>query len=35
MTDDRVIADNGQPFAIVHQYDRYQPWKEILEAKYA
>lgn len=35
MTDGRVIADNGQPFAIVHQYDRYQPWKEILEAKYA
>ena len=27
MKDDGLIyADNGLPFAIVHQYDRYQPW---------
>jgi hypothetical protein len=29
-----VFADNGKPFTIVHQYDRYQPWKEILEEKH-
>jgi protein YibB len=28
MVDGMVIADNGNPFTIVHQYDRYQPWKE-------
>jgi hypothetical protein len=27
MKDDGLIyADNGKPFSIVHQYDRYQPW---------
>jgi hypothetical protein len=30
-----VYADNGKPFAIVHQYDRYQPWKEIILNKYS
>ena len=34
MKDDIVYADNGKPFAIVHQYDRFQPWKEILLEKY-
>jgi protein YibB len=26
--DGLIYADNGLPFSIVHQYDRYQPWKE-------
>ena len=30
MTNGLVIADNGKPFTIIHQYDRYQPWKEKL-----
>ena len=34
MKDDIVYADNGKPFAIVHQYDRFQPWKEILLKKF-
>lgn len=24
----KVVNEKGQPYAIVHQYDRYQPWKE-------
>jgi hypothetical protein len=35
MKDGKIYADNGKPFAIVHQYDRYQPWKEILLQKYS
>jgi hypothetical protein len=36
MKDDGLVyADNGKPFAIVHQYDRFQPWKEILLQKYS
>lgn len=33
--DELVYADNGKPFVIVHQYDRFQPWKEILLKKYS
>lgn len=35
MKDDIVYAENGKPYAIVHQYDRFQPWKEIILKKYA
>ena len=24
----KVVNEKGHPYAIVHQYDRYQPWKE-------
>ena len=34
MKDTIVYAENGKPYSIVHQYDRYQPWKEILLEKY-
>jgi hypothetical protein len=34
MIDDQVCNAAGEPYAIVHQYDRYQPWKEILTQKY-
>lgn len=30
MIDGKVCTPNGIPYAIVHQYDRYQPWKESL-----
>jgi hypothetical protein len=32
--DGLIYADNGKPFAIVHQYDRYQPWKDSITKKY-
>lgn len=35
MKNDLVINSKKQPYAIVHQYDRYQPWKEILIEKYS
>jgi hypothetical protein len=35
MIDDQVCNAKGEPYAIVHQYDRYQPWKEILTNKFA
>jgi protein YibB len=31
--DGLIYADNGKPFSIVHQYDRYQPWKEHILGK--
>jgi len=35
MKDDGLIyAENGKPYAIVHQYDRFQPWKDALLQKY-
>lgn len=34
MKDGLIYADNGKPFAIVHQYDRFQPWKEIILERY-
>jgi hypothetical protein len=30
-----ICNANGQAFTIVHQYDRYQPWKETLLEKHA
>jgi hypothetical protein len=35
MIDEKVCNSQGQPYAIVHQYDRYTPWKEILLKKYS
>jgi hypothetical protein len=35
MIGDQVCNAKGEPYAIVHQYDRYQPWKEILTNKFA
>jgi len=36
MNDDGIVCNSkGEPFTIVHQYDRYEPWKEILLKKYA
>lgn len=35
MINGQVISSNSKPYVIVHQYDRYQPWKEILLEKYA
>jgi hypothetical protein len=33
--DGLIYAENGKPYAIVHQYDRFQPWKEALLEKYS
>lgn len=30
LIDGKVCNELGVPYAIVHQYDRYQPWKEVL-----
>lgn len=35
MINEQVCNAAGEPYAIVHQYDRYQPWKEILTNKFA
>ena len=36
MKDDGLIyAENGKPYAIVHQYDRFHPWKELLLNKFS
>ena len=35
MIDDQVCNSKGEPYAIVHQYDRFIPWKEVLLKKYA
>ena len=29
-----VVTSTGNPFTIVHQYDRVPEWKQIIEAKY-
>jgi hypothetical protein len=34
MKDGQVCNALGEPYAIVHQYDRYQPWKELLTNKF-
>lgn len=34
LVDNTVCTSEGNPFALVHQYDR-TPWKEIIEKKYA
>lgn len=33
MIDGKVCTPEGEPYAIVHQYDRYSPWKEELHEK--
>jgi len=35
MVDDQVCNEKGEPYAIVHQYDRFLPWKDALLKKYA
>ena len=32
---DTVCTSKGEPFAIVHQYDRVPEWKKVIEEKYA
>lgn len=32
---DLIYAENDKPYAIVHQYDRFQPWKDLLIDKYS
>lgn len=34
MIDGLVCNSDGEPYAIVHQYDRYEPWKQTLLKKY-
>ena len=34
MEGDMVVTSEGEPFTIVHQYDRVPEWKKIVEAKY-
>ena len=34
MENELVLNEKKQPYAIVHQYDRFQPWKDILLEKY-
>jgi hypothetical protein len=33
MIDGKVCTPDGKPYCIVHQYDRYAPWKEELHEK--
>jgi len=35
MKDNLVCTSIGEPFYLVHQYDRVAPWKNIIEEKYA
>jgi hypothetical protein len=35
MKDGLVCTSKGEPFYLVHQYDRVPEWKEIIEKKYA
>lgn len=35
MKDGLVCTSTGEPFYLVHQYDRVPEWKEIIEKKYA
>lgn len=35
MKGDILYADNGNPFTIVHQYDRFESWKIMLTEKYS
>jgi hypothetical protein len=34
LVDNMVCTSTGQPFALVHQYDRVPEWKKIIEKKY-
>lgn len=33
--DDMICTSKGEPFTIVHQYDRVPEWKQFIEKKYA
>lgn len=33
--DGLIYAENGKPYSIVHQYDRYQPWKDVILDKFS
>lgn len=35
LVDNTVCNSSGEPFAIVHQYDRVPEWRNIIEKKYA
>lgn len=35
LVDTEVFTSTGNPFVIVHQYDRVPEWRKIIEAKYA
>lgn len=35
LIDDLVCTSKGEPFVIVHQYDRVPDWKKVIESKYA
>ena len=30
LIDGQICTPSGEPYIIVHQYDRYQPWKEVM-----
>ena len=30
-----ICTPKSEPYAIIHQYDRFQPWKEMILDKYA
>jgi len=34
MIDGQVCTPTGEPYFIVHQYDRHKPWKDILHKKF-
>jgi len=34
MKDDVVCTSTGEPFYLVHQYDRVPEWRKIIEKKY-
>jgi len=34
MIDGKVCTPSGEPYTIVHQYNRYEPWKQTLLKKY-
>ncbi len=33
--DGLIYAENGKPYSVVHQYDRYQPWKDAILDKFS
>ncbi len=34
LKEDLIYAENGKPYSIVHQYNRYEPWNELILKKY-
>jgi hypothetical protein len=33
--DGLIYAENGKPYSVVHQYDRFQPWKDVILDKFS